>query len=225
MRLKKQLNIDNTNRSINFNQINIIDKLFIKVNKANKDEVMSAINTDQGKGSYFLIEHNKNEDLDLNNLVYRSMGVIYYYTKDVIPISALLSMGTNSNLYLVYEYTGEFNRSQIINIKTAFELSTVYIYLPYIDVNSDPRKYLFDLFDVRYIADAVIYNFKAKPFFDSDKYIHLDSYYTANPEIQKHYFDMSHEILARWKLQMTFISNNNKEEKLIKNYILAGRYY
>lgn len=225
MRLKKQLNIDNTNRSINFNQINITDKLFIKVNKANKEEVINAINTNQGKGSYFLIEHNKDEDLGLNSLVYRSMGFIYYYTKDVIPISALLSMGTNSKLYLVYEYTGEFTRSQIINIKTAFELSTVYIYLPYIDVNSDPRKYLFDIFDVRYIADAVIYNFKAKPFFDSDKYIQLDGCYTAKPEIQKYYFDMSHEILARWKLQMTFVSNNNKEEKLIKNYILAGRYY
>ena len=225
MRLKKQLNIDNTNRSINFNQINITDKLFIKVNKANKEKVINAINTNQGKGSYFLIEHNQDEDLGLNSLVYRSMGFIYYYTKDVIPISALLSMGTNSKLYLVYEYTGEFTRSQIINIKTAFELSTVYIYLPYIDVNSDPRKYLFDIFDVRYIADAVIYKFKAKPFFDSDKYVNLDGCYVANPETQKYYFDMSHEILARWKLQMTFVSNNNKEEKLIKNYILAGRYY
>lgn len=225
MRLIKQLNIGNTHRALNFNQFRAGTDKFIKVCNQNKAQVEESLKKNKGKGNTYLIIHDSvDEDTQLNKKVYKSKGIIIYYTATTIPIYTMLSMGTNQRLYLVYEYRNTFTKEQLLNIKTAFELSTVIIYIPHVDVSVSPYKYLFSVYDVRYIADAVYYDFTPSEYDNIDNYIYYDKLPSAKPELQKEFFNDSHEVLARWRLQMHLSYVNQTEKKLIRNKIIGDEY-
>ena len=201
MRLRKQVNIDNTFRVLNLNFYDTNNAIVLnKENLAKIDQALS----NQEEVTY-VINH-FNSFTKQQKAIYESGQRVILWTKTVIPIQVFLDVGTNRNSYYVYELHN-FNNKELQNMQTASEVSTVSIEVNHINHETDLRELLFQLNDTRYIADQVLLNFDDE----------------TDVALIHAVFDYFHEILARWKLQL-FIRMNDNEQKNRLRLEIIDRY-
>lgn len=204
MRLQRQLNIDNTYRVLNLNFFKYF-KLsnVVIVTPQNKAQVLQALNDNNGTKYTFLVDPYISMDLSLNHKVYRSNGKIIYHSRSLIPMSAFLDIGTNRKVIYVYDLQ-DFSKELLQNIGKAAIVGTVAIFADNIDTKVSPNKLIFEMNDVRFLADRFYMNF--------------------NPSVtiaeKEHFFDILHEVLARWTLQLFLSYNNEKEHQVLKKEII-----
>lgn len=204
MRLQRQLNIDNTYRVLNLNFFKYF-KLsnVVIVTPQNKAQVLQALNDNNGTKYTFLVDPYISMDLSLNHKVYGSNGKIIYHSKSLIPMSAFLDIGTNRKVIYVYDLQ-DFSKELLQNIGKAAIVGTVAIFADNIDTKVNPNKLIFEMNDVRFLADRFYMNF--------------------NPSVtiaeKEHFFDILHEVLARWTLQLFLSYNNEKEHQVLKKEII-----
>ena len=130
-------------------------------------------------------------------------GKIIYYTRNVIPTTVFLKIGTNRKALYLYEMQ-DFNKALIENINIASIVSTVAIYAPHVKVDANPFDYIFKANDVRFIADRLYFDFDSK----------------VTIEDKEAFFDKVHEVLARWTIQLYLSYNNEKEKDKLKSDII-----
>lgn len=205
MRLQRQLNIGNTYRVLNLNFFKYF-KLsnVVIVTPQNKAQVLQALNDNNGTKYTFLVDPYISMDLSLNHKVYRANGKIIYHSKSLIPMSAFLDIGTNRKVIYVYDLQ-DFSKELLQNIGKAAIVGTVAIFADKIDTNVNPNKLIFEMNDVRFIADRLYMNFKP----------------SVTIAEKEHFFDVLHEVLARWTLQLFLSYNNEKEHQVLKKEIIA----
>lgn len=203
MRLRRQLNINNTYRVLNLNFFRHSNPSMILVIPQNKDKIEKILKKDKGKNNTFMLLNRESDDLLLNHQVYRSDAHIIYYTDDLIPTTVFLDIGTNRKVVYLYNLTN-FNQAQLKNINKASIMGTVGIYAGNIDKHIRPSSLLFKLNDVRYVADRLYLDFK-EGMSDDDKI---------------HYFDQLHEVLARWTIQLFMDYTSPKEHEYLKKTII-----
>lgn len=201
MRLRKQVNIDNTFRVLNLNFYDTNNAIIL--NKENLAKVNQAL-SNQDEVTY-VIDH-FNSFTKQQKAIYESGQQIILRTKTVIPIQVFLDVGTNRKSYYVYELHN-FNCKELQNMQTASEVSTVSIEVNHINRETNLRDLLFQLNDTRYIADQVLLSFDDE----------------TDVALINAVFDYFHEILARWKLQL-FICINDKERKDQLRLSIIERY-
>lgn len=202
MRLQRNLNIDNTYRVLNLNFFPK-HKDWIRVNFKNRDRVLETLHDNKGADYTYFIDQDKSDDLQLNQLVFGCAGKIIYYTRNVIPTTVFLKIGTNRKALYLYEMQ-DFNKALIENINTASIVSTVAIYAPHVKVDANPFDYIFKANDVRFIADRLYFDFDSK----------------VTIEDKEAFFDKVHEVLARWTIQLYLSYNNEKEKDKLKSDII-----
>lgn len=205
MRLRKQLNINNTYRVLNLNFFNPDKHNLILVNTQNASKVKQALQENQSNIVY-LIDQEKSTDLLLNHEVYQKgkAGHIIYYTKTTIPIDVFLDIGTNRKATYFYNIQ-DFTQNTVANINKASNVSTTAIYVPHIHSGFDPLALIYQLNDVRFIANQVYLDFDPDVGIKEKEYI----------------FDYLHEILARWTIQLYIRYYNNKEYQQLRNDIIS----
>lgn len=203
MRLRRQLNINNTYRVLNLNFFRDANPNTILVIPQNKNKIEKVLKKDNGKHTTFMLLNRESDDLLLNHQVYRSDAHIIYYTEDLIPTTVFLDIGTNRKVVYLYNLT-DFNQTQLKNINKASIMGTVGIYAGNINKNIKPSSLLFKLNDVRYVADRLYLDFKDGV---SDK----DKIY---------YFDQLHEVLARWTIQLFMDYTSPQEHEYLKKTII-----
>lgn len=195
MRIRKQLNINNTFRVINFNLYNASNK-FIESSSLSINDLTKMIKNGTIKDKYIIVRNCRNEDIKKNTKIFNSGAHIYYYTETTVPSYVIFSLGNIKNAEVVYKYRQHFSSEDLQNIKTLFEVLPVAVYLEP-ELNMSASDYLFSLNDLRYIADKVYYNFN-------------DSF---SIEDKMYYFEYSHEVLARWKLQLYLKVKDSEQEQ------------
>lgn len=205
MRLRKQLNINNTYRVLNLNFFNPDKHNIILVNDLNETKVKQSLKEKQSDAIY-LIDQEKSSDLLLNHEVYQNGkdGHIIYYTKTTIPIDVFLDIGTNYKSTYFYNIQ-DFSQSTVANINKASNVSTTAIYVPHIHSGFDPLALIFQLNDVRFIANQV--------YLDFDKDVGIKE--------KEYIFDYLHEILARWTLQLYIRYYTEKEHQQLYTDIIS----
>lgn len=201
MRLRKQVNIDNTFRVLNLNFYDTNSAIVL--NKENLDRVNQAL-ANQDEVTY-VIDH-FNSFTKQHKAIYESGQRVILRTKTIIPVQVFLDVGTNRKSYYVYELHN-FTSKELQNMQTASEVSTVSIEVNHINHETNLRDLLFQLNDTRYIADQVLFNFDDE----------------TDVALINAVFDYFHEILARWKLQL-FIRINDKEQKNQLRLSIIERY-
>lgn len=205
MRLQRQLNIDNTYRVLNLNFFKYFKPSnVVVVTPQNKAQVLQALDDNNGANYTFLVDPYISMDLLLNHKVYRSDGEIIYHSKSLIPTSAFLDIGTNRKVIYVYDLQ-EFSQELLQNISKAAIVGTVAIFADKIDTNVNPNKLIFEMNDVRFIADRLYMNFKP----------------SVTIAEKEHFFDVLHEVLARWTLQLFLSYNDEEEHKVLKKDIIT----
>lgn len=205
MRLQRQLNIDNTYRVLNLNFFKYFKPSnVVVVTPQNKAQVLQALDDNNGANYTFLVDPYISMDLLLNHKVYRSDGEIIYHSKSLIPTSAFLDIGTNRKVIYVYDLQ-DFSQELLQNISKASIVGTVAIFADKIDTNVNPNKLIFEMNDVRFIADRLYMNFKP----------------SVTIAEKEHFFDVLHEVLARWTLQLFLSYNDEEEYKVLKKDIIT----
>lgn len=203
MRLRKQLNIDNTYRVLNLNFFPKERKNLIKVTTANQVQVKESLKHNHGRDYYYLIDQQKDYDFILNQLVYASEGHIIYYSREIIPIGVFMDIGTNRKVTYLYQLQN-FSHELLRNITTASTVANVGIYSGHIKKGVNPYSYIFKVNDVRFIADQL--------YLDFDKNVSLEE--------KEDFFGATHEILARWTIQLHMSYNSPEEKQQLKADIL-----
>ena len=201
MRLRKQVNIDNTFRVLNLNFYDTNNAIVL--NKENLAKVDRAL-ANQDKVTYVIDQFNS--FTKQQRLIYDSDQRVILRTETVIPVHVFLDVGTNRKSYYVYELH-DFTQKELHNMQTASEVSTVAIEVNHINHETNLRELLFQLNDTRYIADQVLLNFD-----DETDTVFINAV-----------FDYFHEILARWKLQL-FIRMNDEKQKNRLRLEIIDRY-
>lgn len=201
MRLRKQVNIDNTFRVLNLNFYDTNNAIVLK--KENMAKIKQALKN-QDEATY-VVDH-FNSYVRQQKAIYDSGQRVILHTKTVIPVHVFLAVGTNRKSYYVYELH-DFTQKELQNMQTASAVSTVAIEINHINSKTNLRELLFQLNDTRYIADQVLLNFDDE----------------TDVALINAVFDYFHEILARWKLQL-FIRMNDKEQKNQLRSDIIARY-
>ena len=201
MRLRKQVNIDNTFRVLNLNFYDTNNAIVL--NRENLDRINQAL-SNQDEVTYVIDYFNR--FTNKQKAIYESGQRVMLCTKTIIPVHVFLDVGTNRKSYYVYELHN-FTRKELQNMQTASEVSTVSIEVNHINHETNLRDLLFQLNDTRYIADQVLFNFDDE----------------TDVALINAVFDYFHEILARWKLQL-FIHMNDKEQKNQLRLSIIERY-
>lgn len=205
MRLQRQLNIDNTYRVLNLNFFKYFTKDHVVIVTAqNREQVLKAINDEHGKNYTFLVDPYISQDLRLNHEVYRSNGRIIYHSRSLIPTSAFLDVGTNRKAIFVYDLQ-DFSKELLQNISKAAIVGTVAIFANNVNSKMDPSHLIFQMNDVRFMADRLYLNFQPD----------------VTIEEKEHFFDILHEVLARWTLQLFLSYNTEAEHEQLKQDLIT----
>lgn len=205
MRLRKQLNINNTYRVLNLNFFNPEKHNIMLVNDQNKQKIEQSL-AEKKQDIIYLVDQDKSIDLLLNHEVYQQGkdGHIIYYTKSMIPIDVFLEIGTNRKATYFYNIQ-DFSQQVVLNINKANNVSTTAIYVPHIHSGFDPLALIYQLNDVRFIANQVYLDFEPDVSIKEKEYI----------------FDYLHEVLARWTIQLYMRYRSEKEQQQLRAEIIS----
>lgn len=201
MRLQKQLNINNTYRVLNINLFTKDDFNIIKVLPNHKDQILESLNNTNDNVYWFDSEYPV--DMDLNQKILNHKPALIYHTDSTVKLSNMLDVGTNRKAVYLYD-VHKFKDNEIKDIQTANICGVSALLLKDVDPNTNMLDIMFDLNDVRYLADRLYIIFK--PDVDLDYRIKV--------------FEHWHEILARWTIQLYVECENNNQKKQFREYLV-----
>ena len=201
MRLQKQLNINNTYRVLNINLFTKDDFNIIKVLPNHKDQILESLNNTNDNVYWFDSEYPV--DMDLNQKILNHKPALIYHTDSTVKLSNMLDVGTNRKAVYLYD-VHKFQDNEIKDIQTANICGVSALLLKDVDPNTNMLDIMFNLNDVRYLADRLYITFK--PDVDLDYRIKV--------------FEHWHEILARWTIQLYVQCENNNQKKQFQEYLV-----
>lgn len=207
MRLVENLNINNTFRALNLNTyIDPHEEKVVRVTQENEDKIRSILKENDGEGYLFIIDASSSQPGIIND-VYRSKAYINIMVERVLPIPMLFALGSNRRAQVIYKYHEGYTREELTNMDTVSEVVKTCVMVT-ADGESIPNisKMLFNMNDLRYIIDRVYFNLEE----------------TSKQKKMK-LFKGTHEVLARWKIQL-YIKCKSEEERqsILEEGVLIG---
>lgn len=222
MRPVRNLNINNTYRSLNLNTtLGYNTYNTVKVTAQTKAEVLQDIKQHK-YASRYLLYHTKapgsiGEDDKLNAQVLNTPSPVSYFTTNEVPIHILLRMADKKNCEVVYTFTKEFTDKQIRNVQSANAFCHTVVEANLIYPDDDYRDLLFSVWDLRYVLDQLRLSF---PDLTKEQVGNRHAYYAYNKTSKRYqlrsrykykYYENLHEVLARWKIQLWIVTRTLEE--------------
>jgi hypothetical protein len=207
MRLVENLNINNTFRALNLNTYTEpLEEKVIRVTESNTRRIKRVLKENDGEGYTFIIDADSSQP-NIINAVYGSKGRINMMVNSMLPIPMLFAMGSNRRAQVIYKYHEGYSHDELVNMATVAEVvKTCVVVAADGESLPDVTKLLFNVNDLRYIIDRIYFNLE-----------------DTNTNKKLKLFKNSHEVLARWKIQL-YIKCESEEERqaLLKDGVLIG---
>ena len=205
MQKTKQLNINNTFHSLNFNVFNPKSDRIINISKSKKRRLDAIMKDDNIDKYTFVIESNNTFSSPYFDYVFNNTNArIVVTVSDIFPVFLLFKLGNRRNLEVMYNFKQHYTDVELTNMDT---VSKVYNVSIYIKVKPSDRiaKFLFSLFDLRYtVAFRAYFDFTQKKAFKNSYYSKKNGVYDKNAKSKAEDFKVMHECLARWRIQCHF---------------------
>lgn len=207
MRLVNNLNINNTFRALNLNTyVDPVEEKVVRVTNQNKDKITNILKENNGYGYTFIIDVN-NYSRSLSMLVYKSDAFIRLNVDGKLPIPILFDIGSNRKAQAIYKYHENYSKEELQNMSTVAEVIKTSVLLSAdSECLPDITKMLFNINDLRFIIDRF--------------YLNLED---CSEKQKLAYFKGTHEVLARWKIQLYLKCLTEKERQaLLEAGVLIG---
>lgn len=205
MRIRQQININNTFHVLNFNAyLEHGDKILHSNNVNELNKIKKLLESDSAKGYTFVLGEDTSVKMIKDSL---ARGAYVKYLVDTyVPITIIFEIGNNRNFEVLYKYHDEFSKKQIDNMNTVRQVMRVCIYFKFNYPETSINKFLFSMNDTRFLAERVYIDFTNTSL---NKY-QLEYYYQDDlkSEYKIEVFSKIHEILARWHIQVHLGSNS-----------------
>lgn len=190
MRLRKQLNINNTFRSLNLN-------FWVEPKIYDLEDAQVELDKDNYKIKAGHLYNSKISEIDPAN----KQKIYIEATEDtnyMIPINDMTRIGSNRNSYYMYDIN-HIDYAVIKNIDLASAVATTVIKVDNVNSKTNLGHMLFDLYNVKYIANEMFISFEDL----DDEQCVIDT------------FNYLHEILARWTIQLYLVVDTpERKQKL-----------
>lgn len=204
MRTTKQLNINNTFRSLNFNFYNPKEKNKLYLSRLSNKKVKALLDkSEDGLASYtFVVDYHSIKHAKYFNEIFKSKAKILYPVSSIFPINLLFELGNRRNFEVLYEYKDYYTTETLINMDTVSKVYNIGVVVK-AEPNVNIANYLFGLNDLRYtLVYRVYFDFTQdkqvnENYYKNDKY----NTYDLLPEKKIEAFSVIHECLARWRIQ------------------------
>lgn len=224
MRDTNTINIGNTYRVANFHA------------SVRRESLGRVTNLNQLKGTrlndhilketyWYKIYHDKQENSNLENEVFKKKFPVSYITDSVAPIYALLGLHKNKDGEIVYTCRSRFSDREIKNVYRASMLDRTVVNIPVVYGQTTPTDIRFNVWDIRYMIDRVDLDFLPldKSQYqelseDSKKaYLLYDGQYVMKPIYKYEYYQDLHEYLARLRMQLNLICEDLTDAAKVYN--------
>lgn len=223
MKSKRQLNINNTFRSLNFNVFNPYENNIHVLSQLSNKAIKNMISKGTIDDNVFIINlddilHNK-----YFNTIFNAKCKIIYNAKNNFPIAFLFKLGNRKNFEVLYPYKSNYSKEDLTNIQAVSQIYNVGIY---IKVNSNVKitKYLFSLNDLRYtLAYKAYFDYTSKHYFKGAEVNKDYQIYDTTVEDKTEDFSLVHEVLARWRIQCWISCLNHAEYDKIREKVVKLR--
>lgn len=228
VRKTKQLNINNTFRSLNFNLFNPKADNLIILSRVSNKVIKNLIDNNKLNDYLFIVDNHSVRTNKYFNDIFKSKAHLLYLAKTIFPVDLLFTLGNRRNFEIIYYYKDQYSLTELQNMDVVSKVYNIGIYVP-VAPNKNIVKYLFGLNDVRYtLAYKAYFDYtlsKHEHSVNSKKL--LENYYINNeyelydatPEKKIEDFKLIHECLARWRIQCYLDCIDAESYTKLKEYI------
>ena len=228
VRKTKQLNINNTFRSLNFNLFNSKSENIINLSRVSNKKIKDLVDNNSLDDKVFIVDNHSIRTNKYFKDIFNSKSRLIYLVKDIFPIDLLFNLGNRRNFEIIYPYEDEFTDDELHNMDVVSKVYNIGIYV-HVKQNENIVHYLFGLNDVRYtLAYKAYFDYtlsKLNSSLNSEKslenyYINKEyQLYDATPEKKIADFKLIHECLARWRIQCYLDCIDSESYTKMKNFI------